>query len=122
MIGLDEVITTLSFSVVLAAVAMFVILAWLLFRRVSGRKSSFDRAEYLSKIRFAVVLFPLLWLVMNFTEDSNYLAGYMFDTFVPFVLVAVLAISLFELVMPFLSLASRETGERGKMVLDKGGR
>lgn len=120
MLDLESVFTTLSYSLIVASIAVFVVLCFLIFQKVRGSGAIVKKEKYLAKIRFAVVLFPLLWMVLNFDSDSNYLAEYMFSTYVPFVLVCIIAIGLFEIVMPFLRAAGNETANSGKRFLDLG--
>ena len=121
MSALDNVMTTLGISIAIATTLMFFIMVLVVLRKVkavgTGAKA---KQDYLSKIRLLVVFLPLFWVIINYNSDTNALAETLYEDYIPLVLALILALTLFELAMPFLSQEFRRNRERGKKITRKG--
>ena len=104
--GLRTVATTLVWSLVLTALSVFlyVCIKWL--QDYLGRgKTTRSRFE---DLRNVMVMLPFVWMVMNFSSDTNYIADTMFGFWLPFVIVCIFVLGLGELILPVWQDAKRK--------------
>jgi undecaprenyl pyrophosphate phosphatase UppP len=119
MLGiLGQVAVTLMWSLMLAALSVFayVIVKWL---QTYIRPTKTDERNRFEDLRIVIIMMPFVWLMLNFTTDTNTIAETMFGFWLPVVMISILIIGIVEINIPFMRAATNETRRRG-MAAKKG--
>ena len=109
--GLGAVAITLLWSLFISAIAVFLYFS---IRTLQGRLSTRKRRspeEMLCDLRSMLVLVPVLWVILSFSDDANSIADTMFNFWLPVVLIFIMVVGLAELILPVWH-ASRKEGTR----------
>lgn len=96
---------TLIWGLVLAGVAVF---AYFVIKWFQGDREETSAFE---KMRLVIVFLPMIWVFFNFNSDSNALAESLFGSWLPFCLIAIVALGIAELATEQY-MAAREIGEK----------